>query len=228
MRFLDEYILTKRCTSCGEVKVYADFHRAPRNAFGGRTAKCKCCRSAAGKQYWRRPEVQERRAEYSARPDVRAGRSEYMREYHRWWFARNRTRRQSQIQAWNRAHPEARREQKRQCDGRHRADRVAAAARWREQNRERYNAYHTEYVRRRRAARRGLPTEPISRQGVWDRDGGVCHICGQPCDPRDWHMDHIHPTARGGAHVMSNVAVSHPRCNLKKQARLMSELRRDA
>ena len=37
----------------------------------------------------------------------------------------------------------------------HREREIARAAKWRQENRERYNAYHREYSRRRREARRG-------------------------------------------------------------------------
>ena len=36
----------------------------------------------------------------------------------------------------------------------HREQEIARAAKWRQENRERYNAYHREYNRRRREARR--------------------------------------------------------------------------
>ncbi len=70
---------------------------------------------------------------------------------------------------------------------------------------------------KRKAILRGaLVVESLDRQKVWERDGGICHICGTPADSEDWHLDHIIPVSKGGAHVMSNVAVSHPVCNLRK------------
>lgn len=71
-------------------------------------------------------------------------------------------------------------------------------------------------ARRRRARRRGALIEPIERQIVWQRDEGVCHICGQPADPVNWHLDHIIPLCAGGVEAYWNVAVSHPRCNDSK------------
>lgn len=74
----------------------------------------------------------------------------------------------------------------------------------------------------RRARVRGLPSEPIDRNAVWVRDGGICHLCASAADPKAWHLDHVVPIARGGAHVYSNVRVSHPACNQSKGARVPS------
>ena len=61
--------------------------------------------------------------------------------------------------------------------------------------------------------------ETVNRAVVWKRDGGVCHICGMPADPNDWHLDHVRPLALGGEHSYANCRVSHPACNLKKGAK---------
>jgi 5-methylcytosine-specific restriction endonuclease McrA len=61
--------------------------------------------------------------------------------------------------------------------------------------------------------------EPVLKSRVWERDGGICHICKLPADPNGWHLEHIVPIARGGVHTYSNVAVSHPACNLAKGAK---------
>lgn len=74
---------------------------------------------------------------------------------------------------------------------------------------------------RRRATAADAFVEHVDRSTVWLRDGGICHLCGQAADPSDWHLDHIVPLARGGQHSYTNTAVSHPRCNLSKGARLL-------
>lgn len=57
-----------------------------------------------------------------------------------------------------------------------------------------------------------------TRQEVWDRDRGTCHICGEACDPLDWHEDHVWPVALGGPDTLANCAVAHPGCNQSKSA----------
>lgn len=74
----------------------------------------------------------------------------------------------------------------------------------------------------RRAREHRLPSEQVDRGAVWSRDRGICHLCESPADPSDWHLDHVVPIARGGAHVYDNVRVSHPACNQRKGARVPS------
>ena len=79
-----------------------------------------------------------------------------------------------------------------------------------------------------RAERYGLDYDPtITVEKLYKRDGGICQICGEPCDPNDksWgscgpmhpSIDHIVPMSRGGAHVWSNVQLAHHLCNARKQ-----------
>lgn len=62
--------------------------------------------------------------------------------------------------------------------------------------------------------------EPIDRWVIWDRDEGVCGICGKTADSDDWHLDHITPLSKGGSHTFDNVQVSHPLCNIRKGNKL--------
>lgn len=65
----------------------------------------------------------------------------------------------------------------------------------------------------------------ISRKVLWERDGGICHICGLPADNKKWEVDHVVPIVLGGSHTWDNVAVAHPLCNKKKGGRMLNELR---
>lgn len=92
-----------------------------------------------------------------------------------------------------------------------------------------YYAAHPDVYRESAARRRARKANafigpPFTRQQVWDRDSGICHLCNQPADPSDWHMDHVIPLSRRGAHSFENCAVSCPTCNLRKGARLLDEL----
>lgn len=71
---------------------------------------------------------------------------------------------------------------------------------------------------RRWAIKHGATIEVVKRNVVYDRDKGFCHICGGKANRNDWHLDHIIPLCKGGEHSYRNVAVSHPRCNLRKAA----------
>lgn len=72
----------------------------------------------------------------------------------------------------------------------------------------------------------GLPREsPKKRRWlVFDRDGGICHLCHLPVPDYDWHLDHIVPISRGGLDRFDNVAVAHVACNLTKAAKMLDEL----
>ena len=208
MRFFDEYLLTKRCTSCDEVKLYVDFHRSPKGGRSGRKSKYTTCVAAVAKEYRQRPEVKAAACRHSQR-----------------FYAKNRARAHAWNMEWSREHRESRRENSRRHYENNRQAYIENARAWAAANREQRRSYQNEYSRRRYAAERGSAVEPIDRGAVWARDGGTCHICGQACEPDNWHMDHVAPIARGGAHVMDNVAVSHPACNRRKFTRLMEELK---
>lgn len=69
----------------------------------------------------------------------------------------------------------------------------------------------------------GEKREPLSatlRAQVLERYGYVCGICRLPVEPDDVHIDHIHPVARGGETIFSNLQVAHSRCNLVKGAKV--------
>lgn len=67
----------------------------------------------------------------------------------------------------------------------------------------------------------------ITLKGLYERDGGICQICGEPCDwnDREWgtngptypSIDHIKPRAKGGAHQWENVQLAHCMCNSCKR-----------
>jgi hypothetical protein len=80
---------------------------------------------------------------------------------------------------------------------------------------------------RRRIREKGVGSMVVERivsQEVYQRDHWKCHICLGPCvpptrkyNPMSATIDHIHPIALGGAHVMNNVATAHSICNSIKR-----------
>lgn len=69
---------------------------------------------------------------------------------------------------------------------------------------------------------RSRPAIPVAvREAVWQRDGECCAYCGSTDGP--FHLDHIHPWSRGGAHSVDNLTVACVACNLSKRDRLLCE-----
>jgi 5-methylcytosine-specific restriction endonuclease McrA len=73
----------------------------------------------------------------------------------------------------------------------------------------------------RRARKRGLPVERISRAEIFARDNYICHICDEPINDKPV-LDHLIPLAikNSPGHVKENVAAAHAYCNCAKNARV--------
>lgn len=80
---------------------------------------------------------------------------------------------------------------------------------------------------RRRARLRMLPHESVKPSDVFNRDGWACVYCG--CAVVDYRLggklpsngatlDHVVPLAKGGSHVMANLATACSSCNTRKGA----------
>lgn len=84
----------------------------------------------------------------------------------------------------------------------------------------------------RRARRAGRPVERLSRHRIFERDGWMCHICGEPVDPtiadpdpQCATLDHLIPFCDPDCpgHIATNVALAHMRCNVVKNGRTRPE-----
>jgi len=123
--------------------------------------------------------------------------------------------------------PEKLKEARQRSYGKHAAERKAEsrARRLADPNwKQRYKRSHRASVAVYDARKRGASVvESIDRLVVYERDGGVCHICGRGVPVDRFHLDHVIPVSRGGDHSHANVRVSHPLCNMQKGARLLGE-----
>lgn len=63
-------------------------------------------------------------------------------------------------------------------------------------------------------------TRPRSRDAVWARTRGLCHLCLGVVDDEvrslAWHTEHVVSKNNGGPDVLANLAPAHPYCNWKK------------
>lgn len=97
------------------------------------------------------------------------------------------------------------------------------------------NARHND--KRVKKIRSLLVDKNITLERLYERDGGVCQLCGMLCDWKDTEVrengtivagnnypsiDHIVPISRGGLHAWGNVQLAHRRCNTAKGNRTSS------
>lgn len=90
-------------------------------------------------------------------------------------------------------------ERSREWSRANRAKKVAASQRW-------------------RARLIAATVEPVDYEQIWRRDRGRCHICKEPVRRSLAHFDHVIPLSKGGEHSETNIAVAHGRCNVRKNA----------
>jgi 5-methylcytosine-specific restriction endonuclease McrA len=200
---------SKSCATCGEFKPLDSFYREKR-VKDGRRGSCKACESERPRDSSKRASCN--RAHYRANRDALKAKA-LLRYY---------ANREAELARMREAYTfnrEVRLARQREWYWANREAAIATAAAWQKANPERVRAR----TARRRAQRLALPHEDIESAVVFDRDGGLCGICGNPVDSNDWHLDHIVPLSRGGHHTYENVQVSHPFCNLSKGARLPDE-----
>jgi 5-methylcytosine-specific restriction endonuclease McrA len=56
----------------------------------------------------------------------------------------------------------------------------------------------------------------VTAIGIYERDGGKCHLCHRRVSRRSFTLDHIIPRSKGGPGSWENLAVAHLRCNVKR------------
>jgi 5-methylcytosine-specific restriction endonuclease McrA len=153
---------------------------------------------------------------YSSR--WRAENRDYHRESARRWYAENTERSRENVRRWREENHEHLR---RWCAENHRRLRENSR-RWSAENPE----VRREGARRRRARKRNATIGDIPRdaeQQLFDFQGGRCAYCHEPLT--DYHVDHLIPLARGGAHAWENLVLACPPCNQSKNDKLVEEWR---
>ena len=58
------------------------------------------------------------------------------------------------------------------------------------------------------------------RRLIWERDSGVCYLCGASTEPSGFELDHLVPVSRGGDNHPNNLAVTHQKCNRRRGTRI--------
>lgn len=182
---------SKDCRRCGATLPLNAFHKHSRHK-DGLNSRCKECIRATKLEYYHAHQAQNPEYRERARLKTKA-----------WWAKMTDAERREYVRVKNaKKSPEQRRKETRLYAARHPERRAVHAA-------------------KRDAKRKGAPVvEAVDRSVVWERDGGVCGICGELADKATWQLDHITPLARGGEHSYANSQVSHSFCNASKGAKV--------
>lgn len=116
----------------------------------------------------------------------------------------------------------------------------ARRAEWRNANRQRMAESNKAWVLanpekvtrkndRRRAILLDAYVEDVDRMELWERDKGICGICGEWIDPElPWPekmsktLDHVIPITKGGKHSWANAQIAHAVCNSRKNNHLVA------
>ena len=169
----------------------------------------------------------ESAAKQRTKPEFREARKKYHKEWfrdpvtHQWQLRLARER-------WRTGIPGARRKQRYASDLEYR-ERVLShnrtAKQQRQANARRRERYATDMDYRIRRSPSGGERMPwdLTGQDVVDqfaRQKGKCGICRARIVGK-FHLDHIKPVSKGGSSTADNMQITHPRCNLRKNAKML-------
>jgi len=97
------------------------------------------------------------------------------------------------------------------------------ARRWDKSNPEKIKNIRNNVKARRRIRESNAYVENIDRNLIYDRDNGICQICGELVPKNEMTIDHIIPLAKDGIHSYNNVQLAHSVCNSSKGVKTIHE-----
>lgn len=91
-----------------------------------------------------------------------------------------------------------------------------------EQNREKWEHWRAKRI----ALLRGVEHQPYTRREIYERDNGICRICGEPLPYASggFALDHIVPIALGGPDTPANIQLTCQPCNREKWMNLEGQI----
>lgn len=192
----------RKCIVCEEYKDESEFFKATRSGLRSECKKCHKEYTAKWKAENREKLNQRRREKYQEIKDTPEYK-EYVRAkkaYYREHSPNYKKNERARAAAYKASHPEYVKE-------------------YAKANPEKFR----EYARRRQAKKQATQTEPVDYAAVYQRDNGICHICGLAVSLEECHFDHVIPLHHGGTHTADNIRPSHALCNLRKGSKLTYE-----
>lgn len=216
---------TKVCSRCKRELPAAAFNKC-KDSKSGLASYCRECQHEAFAKFYadNHDHCLTRRKEYYQ------AHAEESREKRRIYYRLHHARALASLKKWRQHNPDKVRAADKRHYQRTKGATIALVARWQSAHREQSNGYKRKWLKehplkgrefhhRRRAREAAAAVGTVDLNAIWLRDHGICHICGLPVDRANAHFDHVIPLAKGGAHSMDNIKVSHATCNLRKGAK---------
>ena len=204
----------KTCPGCG---VYKPRGQYPRNSSksNGMASRCKECKAEESRAYYRK----NKEAKNAASARYYRENKEAMNAATARWYRENSDRHADLVRRWTEENRESVREYQAEWYRENKEARQAYNRKWNKENPDKAREYE---ARRRRLLAEAVQ-EPYLRADIMDRDGWVCHLCGEDIprdlswpDPRSQSLDHVVPLSLGGDDTPANVRAAHLGCNLAK------------
>jgi len=183
----------KKCNICKETKSLSEFYKQK----NGIQYCCKICKLEKDKIYYEnnKDKINSRTRQYSL------NNKEKTLSYKEKWRNQNK-------------------EKKRISD-----------AFYRQNNKEKRNNYNKAWILKNpgwkiaklaeyRAKKKKYFIEKVDPQKIYERDLGLCQICGLIVESGDFHLDHKIPISKNGQHSYENCQTAHAFCNQSKSNKL--------
>ena len=195
----------KKCPKCNTVKPLAEFYNQSGSPTG-KTYRCKSCMTAYNRSVverstaWHRENYKLNKAHFNVR-------SKLYRDTHAYQLKayRQTPEYKAKKSVWDRRHYERNTIALRERSRKTALDRP-----------EMYRAYKNSY----KAKKRSAFVEFVDVAAVYERDMGLCQICGLVAEGGDFSLDHRFPISKGGVHSMGNCQTAHLICNIRKSDKL--------
>ncbi len=105
-----------------------------------------------------------------------------------------------------------------------------ALRKWRLANQDKIKAYQKEYRQKtkveraiyQRAREKKITGVRIDKTQIENWESRICGICSLYIEDK-FHIDHKTPLSRGGLHVVENLQLAHPLCNISKKDKLPTQ-----
>lgn len=186
----------KNCNLCKKYKSYDQFYKQ-RNGY---QYICKACKKIKDREYY----LDNKEKIYKKAREYVKNHKEKNLEYKTKWRKNNA-------------------EQKRIAD-----------ALYRKNNREKRKQYNLDWYKKHpgrkqellliyRAKKKQNYIEDVDIAKVYERDLGLCQVCGFPVES-DFHLDHKIPISKHGVHSYANCQTAHASCNFQKSNKMPSEI----